>query len=112
MYRDKETNVFVSADLVEKGTEDQYSQIHTDVNLVKAEVMDVEGYKSWTRDHTAKFRLNDQGEFRTFSQVEKMSKSYYNTIDPQVLSEEVGADTMRLYEMFSWPYRGCQTLEY
>ncbi|MEM7372345.1 MAG: leucine--tRNA ligase [Bacteroidota bacterium] len=103
MYRNKETNVFVSADLVEKGTEDQYSEIHTDVNLVKAGVMDVEGYKSWTKDEWATFQLNDAGEFRTFSQVEKMSKSLYNTIDPQVLCEEVGADTMRLYEMFLGP---------
>lgn len=103
MYRHKESNVFVSADLVEKGTEDQYSKIHTDVNLVKAGVMDTEGYKTWTKDDRASFQTNEQGEFRTFSQVEKMSKSLYNTIDPQVLCEEVGADTMRLYEMFLGP---------
>lgn len=103
MYRHIETNEFVSADLVEKGTEDQYSQIHTDINLVRAGVMDVEGYKKWTKDDRASFKLNEKNEFRTFSQVEKMSKSYYNTIDPQVLCREVGADTMRLYEMFIGP---------
>ncbi len=103
MYRHQETNEYVSADLVKKSQETLYSQIHTDVNLVSNGVMDVEAYVDWTQETNATFRLNDAGEFHTVSQVEKMSKSLYNTVDPAKMCEEHGADVLRLYEMFLGP---------
>ena len=103
MYRHKETNAFVSADLVPEEEEDHYSQLHADVNLVRSQVLDVEGYKQWTQDNTAKFVLNEAGEFRTVPRIEKMSKSYYNTVDPDDMCAQYGADTFRLYEMFLGP---------
>jgi len=103
MFRHKETNEYVSADLIEKSQEDRYSRIHTDVNLVNNGNMDVEGYVDWTKETKATFRLNEEGEFKTVSQVEKMSKSLYNTVDPARMCEEHGADVLRLYEMFLGP---------
>lgn len=103
MYRHKETNEFVSADLVPESEVDQYSQIHTDVNIVRNGVMDVEAYKNWTNEDGAVFKLNEKGEFRTTSQVEKMSKSYYNTVNPDDICAQYGADTLRMYEMFLGP---------
>ncbi|MEZ4773955.1 MAG: leucine--tRNA ligase [Bacteroidia bacterium] len=103
MHRHKETNEYVSADLIPENETDQYSLIHTDVNIVRNQVMDVDAYRKWTKDATAKFRLNEKDEFRTTSQVEKMSKSLYNTVNPNDMCEQYGADTMRLYEMFLGP---------
>ncbi len=103
MYRHKETNMFVSADLVPEEEIENYVQIHTDVNIVKNGVMDLAAYKAWTRDQDVVFRTNEAGEFRTVSLVEKMFKSKYNTVDPQLICEEYGADTLRLYEMFLGP---------
>ena len=102
-YRHKETNVYTSADLVDTEETENYSQIHVDVSLVKANVMDVDGYKKWTQEHEAEFALNENGEFRTVSSVEKMSKSYYNTVDPDDMCAQYGADSLRLYEMFLGP---------
>ncbi|MEO0894909.1 MAG: leucine--tRNA ligase [Bacteroidota bacterium] len=103
MYRHSETNVYTSADLVDKKDTREYSQIHTDVNIVKGGIMDVEKYKTWTNEPDPEFQLNDKGEFHTTSLVEKMSKSKYNTVDPALICEEYGADTLRLYEMFLGP---------
>ncbi|MCI4668527.1 MAG: leucine--tRNA ligase [Bacteroidia bacterium] len=103
MYRHKERNEFVSADLIEKGTEDQYSAIHANISFVKDGMLDVEAQKKWARDEDSTFILNKNNEFHTTSQVEKMSKSLYNTVDPALVCEEYGADTLRLYEMFLGP---------
>ncbi|MEM7656304.1 MAG: leucine--tRNA ligase [Bacteroidota bacterium] len=103
MYRHKETNEYVSADLVAAADVDQYSMIHTNVNHVRAEVMDIPAHQEWVKDTTGTFRTNEAGEFRTTPMVEKMSKSYYNTVDPQDVCREYGADTLRLYEMFLGP---------
>ncbi|MEL6591986.1 MAG: class I tRNA ligase family protein, partial [Bacteroidota bacterium] len=103
IYRHKESGEYVSADLVGKETQEDYVQIHTDVNIVRNGVMDIEAYKTWTKEANAVFVCNDEGQFTTTSTVEKMSKSKYNTVDPQVICEEYGADTLRLYEMFLGP---------
>ncbi|MEZ4825364.1 MAG: leucine--tRNA ligase [Bacteroidia bacterium] len=103
MYRHKVTNEYVSADLISDEEKGDYSLIHTDVNIVRNQVMDVEAYKKWTRDSSAKFQLNENGEFRTISQVEKMSKSLFNTVNPDDICAQYGADTLRLYEMFLGP---------
>ncbi|MDX2246768.1 MAG: leucine--tRNA ligase [Bacteroidia bacterium] len=103
MYRHISTNEYVSADLIPENETDQYSLIHTDVNITRNQVMDIEAYRTWTKDTTAKFRLNEKGEFRTIPMVEKMSKSLYNTVNPDDICVQYGADTMRLYEMFLGP---------
>jgi leucyl-tRNA synthetase len=103
MYRHKETNEFHSADTISKEERDNFVKIHTDVNIVRGGVMDIEAFRAWTKDQDAVFHTNEEGEFKTTSQVEKMSKSKYNTVDPQMICDEYGADTLRLYEMFLGP---------
>lgn len=103
MYRHKESGEFVSADLVAKEAQDDYVLIHTDVNIVRNGAMDIDGYRAWTNDTDAVFVTNPEDEFKTTSTVEKMSKSKYNTVDPQIICEAYGADTLRLYEMFLGP---------
>ncbi|MFK7922903.1 MAG: leucine--tRNA ligase [Bacteroidia bacterium] len=103
MHRHKESGEFISADLVAKEAQDDHVLIHTDVNIVRNGIMDIEGYRAWTNDTEAVFVSNPEGEFKTTSTVEKMSKSKYNTVDPQIICEEYGADTLRLYEMFLGP---------
>ncbi len=101
MYRHKQTNELVSADLVDN--EEEYVQLHVNVSLVRNGVMNVEGFKAWRSQESHVIRLNEQGEFRTVPMVEKMSKSKYNTVDPDEICREFGADTMRMYEMFLGP---------
>ncbi|MEO1806292.1 MAG: leucine--tRNA ligase [Bacteroidota bacterium] len=103
IYRHKETNEYVSADVIAEDEREQYALIPTDIQLVNNGIMDVEGYKTWTKEADATFVTNDQGEFHTFAMIEKMSKSKYNTVDPEVICKEYGADTLRLYEMFLGP---------
>ncbi len=103
MFRHKETNVYASADRLEEGTEDQYSSIHANVSFVKNNVLDVDAFKAWANEPDSIFETNEKGEFITAPLVEKMSKSKYNTVDPAVICEEYGADTLRLYEMFLGP---------
>ncbi len=101
MYRHKETQEFVSADLVDDP--DHYVQIHADVNLVQHNVLNLSGYQKWRTQDNSSFRSNARGEFRTVPIVEKMSKSKFNTVDPDEICREYGADTLRLYEMFLGP---------
>ncbi|WNJ17984.1 leucine--tRNA ligase [Pontibacter sp. G13] len=101
--RHTQTGEYVSADLVSKEEMDQYSRIHAKVQLVKLNVLDVAGFKEWAQEPDAVFKLNEEGEFKTISEVEKMSKSKFNTVDPDDICHEYGADTMRLYEMFLGP---------
>lgn len=101
MHRHKETNEYVSADLIENG--EDFVQIHTNVNHVKNGVLDLDGYRSWRPNDEATFKTNDKGEFKTTAVVEKMSKSKYNTVDPADICKEYGADTLRMYEMFLGP---------
>ena len=102
-YRHKETNAFVSADLVAKGTEAAYSQLHVPVGFVRNGVLNPAAYQAWVQDDSLVFEPNAAGEFHTVSLVEKMSKSKYNTVDPAEICQEYGADTLRLYEMFLGP---------
>ena len=99
-YRVKDTNTFVS-----HGLKDQHetSAIHVDVNLVENDVLDVEAFKAWRPDFTnAEFILED-GVYKCGAEVEKMSKSKYNVVSPDLIVEKYGADTLRMYEMFLGP---------
>ena len=100
VYRIKDTNTFVSL-----GLKDQYdtTPIHVDVNIVKNDILDVEAFKAWRPEYaTAEFILED-GKYVCGWAVEKMSKSMYNVVNPDLIVENYGADTLRLYEMFLGP---------
>ncbi len=100
VYRIKETNTFVSF-----GLKDKYdvTPIHVDVNIVKNDVLDLEAFKAWSPEYaTADFVLED-GKYICGWAIEKMSKSMYNVVNPDMIVENYGADTLRLYEMFLGP---------
>lgn len=94
------TNTFVS-----NGLKSGYSTIplHVDVNIVYNDVLDTEKFKSFRPDFAqAEFILED-GKYICGTEVEKMSKSKYNVVNPDDIIESFGADTLRLYEMFLGP---------
>ena len=100
VYRIVGTNTFVSA-----GLKDQYetTEIHVDINLVRADKLNVEGFKAWRPEFAdAEFILED-GEYNCGWAVEKMSKSMFNVVNPDDICDTYGADTLRLYEMFLGP---------
>ena len=101
VYRIKDTNTFVSLD---KKDGYEVTPIHVDVNIVAADVLDVEAFKAWRPEYNdAEFILNDEGKYICGWAVEKMSKSMFNVVNPDMIVEKFGADTLRLYEMFLGP---------
>ncbi len=100
VYRIKDTNTFVSF-----GLKSQYdtTPLHVDVNIVSNDVLDTEAFKAWRPEYaTAEFILED-GKYICGWAVEKMSKSMYNVVNPDMIVEKYGADTLRMYEMFLGP---------
>ena len=100
VYRIVGTNTFVSA-----GLKDGYdtTEIHVDINLVRNDKLDLEGFKAWRPEFAdAEFVLED-GEYVCGWAVEKMSKSMFNVVNPDRICDDYGADTLRLYEMFLGP---------
>lgn len=100
VYRIKDTNTFVSLNL-----KDQYdtTPLHVDVNIVSNDVLDTEAFKAWRPEYaTAEFILED-GKYICGWAVEKMSKSMFNVVNPDMIVEKYGADTLRMYEMFLGP---------
>ena len=100
VYRVIGTNTFVSL-----GLKDQYetTEIHVDVNIVRNDRLDLEAFKAWMPEFaTAEFILED-GEYICGWAVEKMSKSMFNVVNPDLICDTYGADTLRLYEMFLVP---------
>jgi leucyl-tRNA synthetase len=90
---------------VSKGLKDQYNttEIHVDVNIVNADVLDIDAFKAWRPEYEhAEFILED-GKYICGFAVEKMSKSMFNVVNPDMIVERFGADTLRLYEMFLGP---------
>lgn len=92
--------VFVSL-----GLKDQYetTPIHVDVNLVHADVLDVEAFKAWRPEYNNAEFILEEGNYKCGWAVEKMSKSMFNVVNPDDIVEQYGADTLRLYEMFLGP---------
>ena len=87
------------------GLKDKYetTPIHVDVNIVHADVLDIDAFKVWRPEYeNAEFILED-GKYICGWAVEKMSKSMFNVVNPDVIVEQYGADTLRLYEMFLGP---------
>src|SRR5215204_5392110 len=106
VYRTRNTNQFVSA-----GLKGQYEvdELHVDVNIVDGLKLNIEAFKKWKPDFaTADFILEkDPASGGTVyicgSAIEKMSKSYFNVVNPDEVVEKYGADTFRMYEMFLGP---------
>jgi leucyl-tRNA synthetase len=100
VYRLAGEKTFVSKGLI---GDQEVSQLYVDVNIVKNDVLDIEAFKKWRSDfEDAKFELED-GQYICGWEVEKMSKSKYNVVNPDDICEQYGADTLRLYEMFLGP---------
>ena len=100
VYRKRGTQVFISAGLLKNMEVDQ---LHVDVNIVDGQVLDIDAFRKWKPDYAnATFELED-GKYICGVEVEKMSKSKFNTVNPDVLVEKYGADTFRMYEMFLGP---------
>ncbi|MCX2745658.1 leucine--tRNA ligase [Mangrovivirga sp. M17] len=101
VYRIKDSNKFVSLNL-----KDEYdvAAMHVDVSLVHGnDELDIEAFKKWRPDLAeAEFILED-GKYICGWEVEKMSKSKYNVVNPDDIIEQYGADTLRMYEMFLGP---------
>ena len=92
--------VFVSAGLKK---DYDVTPIHVDVNIVSADVLDIDAFKAWRPEYAdAEFILED-GKYICGWAVEKMSKSMFNVVNPDMIVEKYGADTLRLYEMFLGP---------
>lgn len=100
VYRIKDTNTFVSYNL-----KDQYevTPIHVDVNIVSNDILDIEAFRNWNPEYkTAEFIL-ENGKYICGWSIEKMSKSMFNVVNPDMIVDKYGADTLRLYEMFLGP---------
>ena len=100
VYRINGTNKFVS-----QGLRKEYdvTALHVDVSIVQNDVLDTEAFKQWRPDfHNAEFVL-EEGKYLCGSEVEKMSKSKHNVVNPDDIVDKYGADTLRMYEMFLGP---------
>ena len=98
--------VFVSAGLKK---DYDVTPIHVDVNIVSADVLDIDAFKAWRPEYqNAEFILED-GKYVCGWAVEKMSKSMFNVVNPDMIVEKYGADTLRLYEMFLGPVEASKS---
>ena len=96
------TNTFISADKI---TTESIQWIHADVSFVNAsDELDVSAFKSWREEFkNAEFLSENESHFKVKREVEKMSKSKYNVVNPDDIVSDYGADSLRLYEMFLGP---------
>jgi len=101
VYRIVNTNKFVT---FEKRKEHETSRIHVDIELVNNDILNISKFKKWRPEFlNAEFILNKDDQYMCGFEIEKMSKSKYNTQTPDDLIVEFGADTLRMYEMFLGP---------
>ncbi len=100
VYRVVGTNTFVSA-----GLKDGYetTEIHVDVNIVYNDKLDLEAFRQWRPEYADAEFILENGEYICGWAIEKMSKSMYNVVNPDLICDTYGADTLRLYEMFLGP---------
>ncbi|KAB2869661.1 MAG: leucine--tRNA ligase [Bacteroidales bacterium] len=100
VYRIKNTNSYVSLNLKDKH---DVTPIHVDVNIVSNDILDIDAFRKWRPEFSdAEFILED-GKYICGWAVEKMSKSMWNVVNPDVIVDKYGADTLRMYEMFLGP---------
>jgi len=100
VYRDKSDGKFYSKGLIENK---DVAAMHVDVSIVNNDALDIEAFKSSREEYAnAEFILED-GKYICGSEIEKMSKSKFNVVNPDNIIESYGADTLRLFEMFLGP---------
>ena len=92
--------VFVSL-----GLKDRYdtTPLHVDVNIVHGDVLDIDAFRKWRPEYANAEFVLEEGKYVCGWAVEKMSKSMYNVVNPDMIVDKYGADTLRLYEMFLGP---------
>jgi len=96
-------HLFVSHDLTQKYMPDFFTQLHVDVNIVEEDVLDLEKAHQLNQFEKANFKLNAEGKFQCSFEIEKMSKRWFNVVNPDDIVEKYGADCFRMYEMFLGP---------
>ncbi len=100
VYRVKNTNKYVSHNLREQY---DFTAIHVDVNIVENDSLDVEKFRNWRPEFKDAEFILENGKYICGWVVEKMSKSMWNVVNPDLIVENYGADTLRMYEMFLGP---------
>jgi len=100
VYRIRGTQEFVSAGLKEQYETDE---LHVDVSIVDGFDLDMEAFKKWKPDFANASFITENGVYKCGGRLEKMSKRYFNVVNPDDIVERYGADTFRLYEMFLGP---------
>jgi len=100
VYRIRGTQKFVSAGLA---AAHEVDALHVDVNIVDGVELDTAAFKKWKPDYAKAEFIVEDGKYICGVEVEKMSKSKFNTVNPDDLVERYGADTFRMYEMFLGP---------
>jgi leucyl-tRNA synthetase len=103
IYKLKEGNTFVSAKLKDNYQPNELVELHVDVNIVENDVLDIEAFKKWRQEYETAIFVLDNDKFECAYQVEKMSKRWYNVVNPDDVVDRYSADTLRLYEMFLGP---------
>ena len=100
VYRVRGTHEFVSA-----GLKDQYEtdELHVDVNIVNGFELNMHSFKKFKPDYAEATFITEDGKYICGSRLEKMSKRYFNVVNPDDVVERYGADTFRMYEMFLGP---------
>ena len=105
VYRVNDADHTKAPVFVSLGLKDKYevTPIHVDVNIVNADVLDIEAFRKWRPEYAEAEFMLENGKYICGWAVEKMSKSMYNVVNPDMIVERYGADTLRLYEMFLGP---------
>ena len=100
VYRIKDTNTFVSLNLSK-----QYdvTPLHVDVNIVANDILDIDAFRAWRPEYADAEFILENDKYICGWAVEKMSKSMFNVVNPDIIVEKYGADTLRMYEMFLGP---------
>ncbi len=104
VYQIVGTSKFISKDMLDEFKDEKILQTHVDVNIVQNDLLNLNSFKAWRDENAqAEFVLNAEGNYVCGVEVEKMSKSKYNVVNPDDIINDYGADTLRLYEMFLGP---------
>jgi leucyl-tRNA synthetase len=95
--------LFVSYDLISKYSLEAFTKLHVDVNIVENDILDLDIAKTRAQFERANFKVNPEGQIVCSFDIEKMSKSKYNAVNPDDIVAKYGADCFRMYEMFLGP---------
>ena len=105
VYRINNDDHSAAPTFVSLGLKNQYdvTPIHVDVNIVHGDVLDIDAFKAWRPEYNNAEFILENDKYICGCAIEKMSKSMFNVVNPDMIVEKYGADTLRLYEMFLGP---------